>query len=209
MEKIYSIINKHKDEISKSAAILIEDDLDGKFYGWTEQQKNDYTLEIKNTVWEKLGKIIPIFIFFASPEIESWFLADWENAFGYIYCSEDFVPDLNRNVRKFFVHHLKDYIEGQVLKEDKTDIESFGMVDGKYEKLSDQIVLAVQTDSKIYIENLKGVNPEYVSQIRNSKRLYYSKKLHGDAMLRKIEPIQVAKKCLNYFRTEFYHLKEF
>lgn len=116
---------------------------------------------------------------------------------------------VNSNARSFFTHHLKRYIEKEVLKEYCTDIEKYGVFDGEYIKLSDQIIQAIQFDSKEYIKNLTRTNKRYVEQIVNSRCLYYSKKLHGDMMLRNIVPENVAKECFHYFRNTYYDLKEF
>lgn len=209
LEKIYAIIEKHSKEISEYDAILIEDDLDDRFYDWSEEKINMYNTNIKETICQKLGRSIPVFIVYAAPEIESWFIADWENGFKYLYCDTNQVDDIEVNARSFFVHHLKQYIEKEILKEYKDDLEKYGVFDGKYIKLSDELIKAIQFDSKEYIERLAGTNKEYVKQIVNSKSLYYSKKLHGDLMLRNILPENVAKECTYYFRNIFHKLQEF
>ena len=72
-----------------------------------------------------------------------------------------------------------------------------------------KIIEEIKPDSKEYIERLAGTNKEYVKQIVNSKSLYYSKKLHGDLMLRNILPENVAKECTYYFRNVYHKLQEF
>lgn len=209
LEKIYRIIEKYKEDISGCAAILIEDDLDDRFCTWTDEQINSYTQNIKEVVRKKIGYNIPVFILYASPEVESWFIADWKNGFYYLYVDSGVVNDVEIAARKFFIHNLKHYIDKEVLKEYSNNIEKFGVINGEYIKLSDRLINAIQFDSKEYIEKLTGTNKNYVNQIAESRCLYYSKKLHGDAMLRNIVPKNVASECTNYFRKTFYELQNF
>ncbi len=73
----------------------------------------------------------------------------------------------------------------------------------KYVKLSDVLINAVQTEVKTYICEWKDRKESYADQIKNSRDLYYSKKLHGDRMLRNIQPQVVAEKCRKYFRDTY------
>lgn len=107
------------------------------------------------------------------------------------------------NAKLFFSHQLKHYIDHYILKEYSKNIEEYGWFDGRYIKLSDQIIDAVQTGAKEYIsESVKG-NRQYIKQIVESRDLYYSKKLHGDRMLRNIQPDAVAARCGKYFRNTY------
>lgn len=209
LEKIYKIIEHHTDEILQCSAILIEDDLDGKFHNMTRPATEAYVHSIKDKIYSVTESRIPVFILYASPEIESWFIADWDNGFGYIYSSGDYVTDLDSPARSFFSHHLKQYINGYILKEYLDDIENYGYFNQTYYKLSDQIIEAIQTDAKKYISQLPGTNQLYSMQISSSRDLYYSKRLHGDRMLRNLEPSIVAGKCRHYFFPVFYALGNF
>jgi hypothetical protein len=209
LKRIYEIVEKHNKEISECAGIIIEDDLDARFEGWSDTEIHEYNQNIKDTVCQKLGCYIPVFILYASPEIESWFVADWENGFKYLYCNSGCIDDIDTNARKFFAHHLKQYVEYFILKEYHDDIEKYGFFDGKYIKLSEQLIQAIQYDVKEYIKNLSGTNSEYMKQIDNSRCLYYSKKLHGNIMLRNISSENVSNLCVNYFKITYYELKEF
>ena len=137
LEKIYSILEKNRDEIGKCKAVLIEDDLDGKFHGYSDER-----IEVQ-------------------------------------------------------------YIENNVLKEYTENIEEYGWFLGKYIKLSDCIINAVQTEIKEYIQEMPNANKVYVNQIVASRDLYYSKKLHGDRMMRNIQPDTVAAKCRKYFGSTY------
>lgn len=204
LEKIYEILEKHRDEISNCKAVLIEDDLDGRFYQKSRQEIEEYKNNIIVRVHEKLQKDIPVYFLFASPEIESWFVADWKNGFEFLYLDDGIVKDIERNAKLFYLHHLKQFIDKEILGDYSDIIEEYGWVDGKYVKLSDQIIAAVQTDVKERINTIPNVNSDYAKQIEKSRDLYYSKKLHGDRMLRNIQPEVVANKCKVYF-ADFYN----
>lgn len=199
LEKIYDILEKHKDEISNCKAVLIEDDLDGRFYKKSEQEIENYKNNIVTEVHKKLQKDIPVYFLFASPEVESWFVADWKNAFEFLYLNNGVVADVERNAKLFFLHHLKQYIDKGILGNYSNLIEEYGWETGTYIKLSDQIIAAIQTDVKELINAMPNINSNYAKQIKNSRDLYYSKKLHGDKMLRNIQPDIVANKCKIYF----------
>lgn len=199
LEKVYRILEKNREEIGKCKAVLIEDDLDGKFHGYSDEWIEEYKNQIIYKVHEKLQKDIPVFILYASPEAESWFIADWKNGFEYLYSDSGVVTDVEYNAKRFFLHHLKQYIQNNVLKEYAENIEEYGWFDGEYTKLSDRIICAIQTEVKDYIGELKGIKLSYVKQIIESRDLYYSKKLHGDIMLRNIQPDIIADKCRKYF----------
>lgn len=199
LEKIYTIIKNHAVEIAQCSGILIEDDLDGNFHDMTASDIELYTNSIKEKIFSIIGNHIPIFILYASPEIESWFIADWDNGFGYIYNSSGCVTDIDTPAKKFFSHHLKQYINIYILKEYSNDIENYGYFNQIYYKLSDQIIKAIQTDVKEYISVIPNTNKIYSEQILSSKDLYYSKKLHGDRMLRNLEPSIIANKCRHFF----------
>lgn len=199
LKKVYNILEKHKDEISKCKAVLIEDDLDGKFYGKSEEEIELYKNEIVKNVHERLKKDIPVFILYASPEVESWFIADWERGFQYLYCDSGIVTDMDNNAKRFFCYHLKKYIDSEILGDYVENIEDYGWIEGKYIKLSDKLIETIQEKVKDYIGEIKKTNAEYVKQISESRDLYYSKKVHGDRMLRNIDPGTVALKCRRYF----------
>ena len=203
LEKIYTIIQNHSIEIAQYSAILIEDDLDGNFYGMDKSQIQGYIHSIQEKIHSILKCNIPIFILYASPEIESWFIADWDNGFGYIYTSDAFVTDIDLPTKIFFAHHLRQYLNTYVLKEYSNDIENYGYFDQKYYKLSDEIIEAIQTKVKEYISELPNTNRLYSEKISSSRDLYYSKKIHGDRMLRKLDPLILSKKCRHYFAPTF------
>ena len=209
LEKVYELIEKHRDEYSQCRAILVEDDLDGRFAGYSQKEVGEYNRKIIEKIQDKLGKKLPVFVLYASPEAESWFIADWENGYKYLYCDRGIVDDVENDARQFFVYHLKEYIDNEILKEYKDNIEEYGYFDGKYIKISDEIIDAVQSGVKEKIGQLPRANKDYVDQIRNSRKLYYSKKLHGQRMLKNIHPDIVADKCKRFFGDTYKDLSEF
>ena len=199
LEKIYSILEKHKDEINTCKAVLIEDDLDGRFHNCDNETIKEYHDAIVAEVHSKLESDIPVFILYASPEVESWFITDWNNGFGYLYGKSNIIKDMDQKAKSFFLHHLRYYIHNEILKEYSHNIEEYGWFENGYVKLSDQIISVIQTNIKDYVMMLPQANSDCVKQIIESRDLYYSKKLHGDIMLRNIRPDVVAKKCRKYF----------
>ncbi len=206
LKKVYEIIEKHREELLSCRAIILEDDLDGRFHGMTEEQISQYKEEIAHTIREKLGGNLPVFILYASPEAESWFIADWKNGFEYLYKDSNVVTDVENRAKAFFTHHLRKYIGKDILKEYEDDIENYGFFNGEYFKLSDKLIDGIQTDIKEYIKAIEGANKEYVNQIVVSRDIFYSKKLHGDRMLRNIKPEILADKCRRYFSSVYYEL---
>lgn len=213
LEKVYSIITKHKNEIESCVAIIIEDDLDGRFSKFGVEEVKKYKDTVVNKLHDKLGKKIPVFILYASPEIESWFIADWENGFKYLYHKSSVVKGIkDDNVKKYFCHNLKKYINKKILKQYKNNIEEYGYFGGKYCKLSDMITDAIQCGVKGYIKKQHNSNTQkskIIKQICESSELYYSKKLHGDIMLRNIKPEIIERKCRKYFASTYHEIADF
>ncbi len=75
--------------------------------------------------------------------------------------------------------------------------------------MSDEIIAAIQTGVKEHISRLPNANVLYSEQISASTNLYYSKKLHGDRMLRNLEPNILAEKCRHFFMPVFHALEAF
>lgn len=207
LRKVYDIISKQREDVAACSACIIEDDLDNR---WTAEQMHEHQQQITDNVCQLLGQTIPVVIMYASPEIESWFLADWNNSFAYVYAKSSMVRDVDTKARGFYVHHLKSYIDDAILIRHCNglkDIEMFCAREEEYVKLSDLLISAVKTDSKKLIYSLSNVNQTYVQQILQSHDLVYSKKFHGELMLNQIDPDKVADVCRIYFREAFYKLQ--
>lgn len=209
LQKVYKIIDAHKEEIKIYSAIIIEDDLDGGFYEIDVNEINNYISNIKEKISIILGKDIPVFIIYASPEIESWFIADWKNSFEYIYLNNSIINDLEYNERKTFVYCLWKYIKSSILKECSDNIEDYGWFNGKYKKLSVEIQFAIERKVKDEILKSEKYENKLKLKINQSQYLYYSKKLHGEKMLRNIDPYVVSIKCRKYFYKVFNELHNF
>lgn len=208
LEKIYTILENHKDEINQCKAILIEDDLDGRFHEKSTEEVSKYKSDIVQRVRDILdNQEMKVFLLFASPEAEAWFVADWEHGFKALYES-DSINDLEYSERKFFVHQLKQYIDREVLGEYANDIEQYGFKDGTYYKLSDQLITVISNDIKEYLLN-NNDNAAYAKKISESRHLYYSKKLHGDRMMKSIMPDVLEGKCKRFFKPVYHELADF
>lgn len=205
IRKVMHLVEAHKEELKGYVAILIEDDMDDRFVDWSDERINAYKKEIHDTICGILQCDIPVFFLYAAPEIESWFLADWNHSFGYVYGKCSIITDLDNATRIYFVHHLKQYIDKNIIKrycQGLSNIETFAEKttnDSNYLKLSELLADAVHHKVVSYIGNLPGCNEAFFEKIVASKDLYYSKSLHGDLMLREIEPTMVARYCRFYF----------
>lgn len=211
IRKVYNDLEKHKDDLKDCAAILIEDDMDEKYLR-KDMSGRDYEgievrkAEIANRIREDFGIEIPVFFFYALPEIEAWFLADWDNTFGSVYASK--LVQMN----EYFSITFKRYILGNVLTEQYPlrDVENYGYFDGEYKKLSSEIIDAFQGYSWDTVSNKN--NKEYNEKIKTliqKNELRYSKAGEGINMLRRLKPEQVASVCGHYFAKIYYELKEF
>lgn len=197
IEEVYRRVALYKNEYLEYSAIIIEDDLDCRL---SPEQIDEYKKQIEQTIWDKLGKAIPVIFLFASPEIETWFICDWDNSFLHVYKDQ------------FFCHHLKIYLDKIVINEYwQKGIENFGMKDGIYIKLSDSLQDAVANGVKDELRKLYSNNtlPPDAIRIIEDRSLYYSKKIHGDSMLRNIEPENFIEQCSIFFKPAFIELKEF
>lgn len=192
LEKVYELLKQDsvKSEVNNCAAVIIEDDLDG------HQTDNNAQSQIADTVHGLLGNNnIPVIILYAAPEIEAWFLADWNNSFEKVY---EVVDGVDVNVCKLFIHDLNTYIKSNVFDFDAANPEDYDVNSGgKYHKLSDDLIAAFD---KVYEVVANSDAPQgYKEQIAASRGFYYSKKEHGVRMLRNIDPVNVENKCRKHF----------
>lgn len=209
---IYDDMRNHTEEFKKYSGILIEDDLDDQFfllsktgrdYSKIETRKEDITKEIRKILQNQK---IPVFFLYALPEIESWFIADWENTFGSEY--KHILLEMNL----YFSTTFRRYIVKQVLTDDYpvTELENFGYIHSDYQKLSERLISAYQEYScadKAY-KNNRDYNTKINELIKNN-RLLYSKKMEGINMLQRLNPEKVATVCTHYFSTNYGLLKNF
>jgi hypothetical protein len=148
--------------------VLFIDDADCRFEG-DPAKLVAWTAEHTEAVRSAIGTpSTPFIVLFASPEIEAWFLADWEQGFGHEYahlCGEE--------------KHLRSHVDA-LLGEAAGNIEHYGggYVNGACaNKLSEKLQALVLRLGETY-----------------------SKRTHGQDMLRRIRPAKVAEVCGFCFR---------
>lgn len=154
--------------------VVFIDDADCRFEGdpaklqaWLSDRRGEVSAATQS-------EDLPFIALFASPEVEAWFLADWEQGLG-------------REYEKLATGDkpLRAHVE-QLLGGPTDTVESFGgaLVNGSCEnKLSERL--------QALIERLgEG----------------YSKRSHGQDMLRRIRPEKVAAVCQTYFRPQWHEL---
>lgn len=209
---IYDDIRNHKEDFQKYSGILIEDDLDDQFflqsktgrdYSRIEARKEEITKEIRTLLQNEK---MPVFFLFALPEIESWFIADWEHTFGSEYKS------ILLEINSYFSMTFRKYIAKQVLTDDYpfTELENFGYIHSNYQKLSERLISAYREYScadEAYKNN--QVYNVKINELIKNNRLMYSKKAEGINMLQRLNPEKAAAVCTQYFAKNYMLLKNF
>lgn len=181
-------------------AILIEDDKDARFI-------NKETASIDVEMWKAFkeniqrelsekGVTVPVIIFLAAPEIEAWFVSDWENSFGQVYRDANM---LNGPQNSYFSTVFRKYINDRILTEKYSEaIESYGYFEGEYRKLSEEIQAAL---------NSNDFMAEYTPTFEHIP-IRYSKRKQGEVMLGNIDPNIVFHHCTLFFKEGFISLKK-
>lgn len=201
-------IDDHSDELQEYDAVLIEDDLDDRFFielipgdSRTKQifksdEFLDYCRQVADTIRRKLNKSteFPVIQLYASPEIESWFWGDWEHSFGCVY-GPQYTGVLTSQENNFFENRFRTYSKDHIVKQYIHNVEYYGFFDGIYHKLSDELIFALEGGFK---ESLNSIPGRLSKSIAENRNLYYSKKDHGDLMLRNLSP-DVLKRCCPVF----------
>ncbi len=178
--------------------ILIEDDADFRFLdGSFETKIKEYERTIRDVLKDTTGTNanIPIYFLYASPELEIWFLADWEHSFRDMYCAK-----MNRSLGMLYSNRLHKYIFDHFFPS-LTHIEDYSHPDyceKELAKLSKEIERAAQHIA-IELNYELSKNGQNGRGIDDSVKLQYSKKFDGAKMLSQIVPQQVASKCSKYF----------
>ena len=195
---IVDFVGKKRFKEEEYDALLIEDDKDDRFLSvqsdGTAVHDHDAWTGFKTRVKNRLKELcpeMPVIFFYAAPEVETWFLADFEHSFGNVYVSSN---QLSREQNQYFVTKFRKHIKKWILTEKYQNcIEQYGYFGGTYRKLSEEIQNALNE-----IDFLEDYTAE-------SKRMIirYSKKIQGEAMLRQIKPETVESHCNVYFREGF------
>lgn len=197
---VVDFIGTNRFEEEGYEAILIEDDKDGRFLSVQENgtaiiNENGWD-NFKNRVMERLNKIrpgIPIVFFYAAPEIEAWFLADWKNGFGNVYKGVYTVPQ-----NEYFKIKFHKYVRESILTDTYTDcVERYGYFEGKYRKLSAEIQRALQE-----IDFLEDYMPG-----KEHPTISYSKNKQGGIMLESVEPRAILQNCPFFFKDGYQALQ--
>lgn len=193
-------IGKKRFEEEGYEAILIEDDKDGRFLSMQEDGTGiideDSWKCFKNRVIERLNKIrpdIPVIFFYAAPEIEAWFLADWSNGFGNVYKD---VCTVRQN--EYFSIKFRKYVNDSILTDTyRNCIERYGYFEEKYRKLSAEIQRALQE-----IDFLEDYMPE-----KEHPTISYSKDKQGGTMLECVNPKTILQNCSFFFKDGYQSLQ--
>lgn len=210
VDYMYDRLRKEKNRFQGYDAVLLEDDLDGRYFCFRREGDNESKIVDKTEIFLKRKEEIdhqvrtflekdeafPVIQLYASPEIESWFLTDWDQSFGRIYGPE-VVGCLSQNENSFFTNRFRKYVSEEILGEYRYCIEKYGYFNATYRKLSDELIHGLRGNFKVRMHELD--NP-IANGISENKDLYYSKNLHGDLMLREISPEQVAKTATLFYR---------
>ena len=198
---IVEFVEKQRFHEEKYDAILIEDDKDDRFLniqsdGTSVPDENawtDFKARVQNRLREKYPAI-PVIFFYAAPEVEAWFLADFDHSFGSVYSQT-----LSAQQNDFFAFQFRRYINDSLLTvRYRNCMEHYGYFDGIYRKLSEQIQNSLDT-----IDFLEDFNAEPAH-----KPIRYSKKVQGEDMLRKIEPEKIVEQCNYFFKEGFWNLRQ-
>ena len=182
-------------------AILIEDDKDDRFLSLDEDGTSaidkDQWEEFKKDVTERIREKrpdIPVIFFYAAPEVETWFLADWEKSFGTVY-KEDMATARQND---YFNVRFRKYVNDNILTGRYKDrIEEYGYFGGEYRKLSEEIQNALGT-----IDFLNDYIPD-----AEHPAISYSKRRQGGDMLERIVPETVLHNCPFFFKDGYMALR--
>lgn len=192
-------------EIKKSRAIVIEDDTDNRFAELDEREISEYIRKTKGRITEKIGDALPIVFLYACPEIESWFIADWDNGFKAFLLDKERMNDLEWGTRGLIEHYFHGYVRNELLEGLKNP-EDFSYVK-PYRKISNELIYNIHQIGCSPQNTMNGISDREAELIHNSKCLYYSKKDDGQDMLRRIDPDKVSKDCRKFFLSGYRELK--
>lgn len=209
LEEVIDIIRKDYIDKREWAAILYEDDADALYSTHTDAEIQAYIDHIIACIQSAVGRTIPVIVLLASPEIEGWFIADWNHGYHYLYTDASVLADVSQAARGCFSHSFHEFIKQAVLPHCVGgNIETFNCYfSGTYTKLSDVIITFFEPSFlTLFLSSSLQHSPELLSQLVSSRYLYYSKKLHGDYMLRNLDPTVLAERCTRFFAPAFYNL---
>ena len=193
IEFVLEFIEKTRFREEEYDAILIEDDKDNRFL----RLEADGSSEIDNEGWATFRSKtteaihakyqgIPVLFLYAAPEVETWFLADWENSFGTVFRNI-----LTSEQNKLFSVRFHRHVNSEILTRKYEDsLEQYGYFEGVYRKLSEEIQQAL-----LRIDFLDDGKPDEHQLPR------YSKRVQGETMLEEIDPDVVMQRCSVFFKS--------
>ena len=195
---ILDFVKKKQFREEKYNAVLIEDDKDKRYLkllddGTACLDKDNWIID-RTKLKEQIHNLYPdmkVIIFYAAPEIEAWFLADWNHSFGNVYLQQLTKPQNDLFSTKFRIQ-----INKNVLKNYGSTIELYGYFDGNYKKLSEEIQRELEQRDFFEGTRYQGIKP-----------VTYSKRIQGALMLENLEPDIVLTKCNIFFKEGYYALK--
>ena len=194
--------------------VLIEDDLDYMPWNNCAAQETIENRAIHAKAWldSKYRELVPkvqnaysndidLVILYASPEVETWFLADWQNGMGKI-CEDDmFCAALNRSLKEKLAEYYDEHIE------------LWHYYPSSRAKLSD-IIIKMIFDLQMTMEDADGNIPlEGLFSMDERKRIdgskfEYKKTNHGKHMLEDIDQEKVYEKCQYFYRHAIDKIRE-
>lgn len=170
--------------------VLLIDDADCRFLDAAGELKNRLD-RLSEEIREITGRPALRFIaLWASPEVEAWFLADWEEGFGREY--------------RTIAHPLRALLQTQKYLGPVpwSALETYG---GPYvaksacctKKLSDEVI---QQGFSELAKNQFNALPSNDGEDIDRKSFEYSKKVHGPRMLRRVRADKIALVCTQHFK---------
>ena len=205
VDKALEIIQMNREQYKNYKGIVFEDDLDNL----TKDDANARANTIRSRIKDVLGNI-PVVVVYAAPEVEAWFIADWDHGFGIYRRSGLLKTGFSVGEGDFLVHHMRGFFREMILGEYDGRVEEYGE-QVPYKKLSEEIIVAldnpveqdISRSFRRYIKERGSTNPELVERLIECRNLRYSKKETGSLMLRNLDPIVVAKNCQVFFAKAF------
>lgn len=197
LEFVYSFIQKDRFREECYDAVLIEDDKDSRFLyvqpDGTAGIDEEGWAHFKQDVTSKIHSYYPnidVLFFYAAPEVEAWFLSDWDNSFGKVYKGV-----FNARQNNYFSVRFRKYMNESILTSRyKDSIEEYGYFNKIYKKLSEEIQNALE-------------QIDFLNDTTEHVNTRYSKRIHGEAMLAEIDPEIVIRSCNFFFKYGLLALK--
>lgn len=197
---------KIRHDVEQSKAVIIEDDTDNRFAGMSKEEVNMYLREVKDRIHRLLSEPIPIIFILACPEIESWFIADWNNGFRSFFLDKKRMSEIEVGNRGLLEHCFHKYVKDELLGGEENPEHYSENI--PYKKMSQCICDALHYISIGPEEKIENASIETIRDIKDSRQVYYSKKKDGAQMVKRILPEVVAKTCRVFFMDGFNELKD-